>query len=85
MKGPNFGAVAKIFCDSFHLNINKSGGFVALQSGQNIHAFVLPLPLLKAFHKHLGTKIEEYEKQNGEIDDSGVTSGIQSPIQQTKL
>lgn len=84
MKGFNFSTVAKVFCDSFHLNIGKSGGFIGLKSGQNIHAFVVPLPLLKALHKHLGARLEEYEKQHGEIDDSQISLGIQSPVQKDK-
>lgn len=81
MAGFNFGQIGKVFADTFHLNLNKTGAFFGFQSGPHVHGFVIPLSLAKTMRDALDKGIKDFESKNGEIDTSGNTSGILSDIQ----
>ena len=77
----NFNEMPKVLCDQIHLNMNKGLFFFGFTSGKQDTAFVLPAALAKSFRGMLDDGIKRYEAQFGEIDMTGTTKGISSPIQ----
>lgn len=71
---------AKTFIETAHLRIINGVMHIALQSGDDIKLFVLPLPLAKLVGKAITTQVAEIEQKTGvSFDDRLPTEPMPSP------
>src|SRR3989338_4400520 len=56
---------SKIFVDSISIRVINGLMHVAIQSGQTVTCYLLPLPLAKLIGKAITKQVEEIEKKNG--------------------
>lgn len=70
----------KLLVDEFGSNFNKSVFNLVLRCGQNQSGFCLTAAGAKNLSNALQQQILLYEQKFGEIDMTGVDSGIPSPI-----
>jgi predicted PilT family ATPase len=56
---------SKVFVDSMSIRVINGLLHVAIQSGQKMMCYLLPLPLAKLIGKAITKQVEEIEKKNG--------------------
>ncbi|MEK7509572.1 MAG: hypothetical protein AAB605_02565 [Patescibacteria group bacterium] len=72
----------KIFIEGFHARIINGLLHLVLVSGEEKHAFTLPLDLTKKLSRGLAAQVEEIEKKNNVVIDGRLPNEpMVSPIQ----